>query len=85
MSIPDTIHQNNKFLEIHKSLKSLFKEKIKLEAEAIVKNMRGTNLEIIPMGQESYVIKMRKQSEKIQGKSIIVYLDKAKNLFSEST
>ncbi|NQY79134.1 MAG: hypothetical protein HRT47_02360 [Candidatus Caenarcaniphilales bacterium] len=83
MKIPEAIYANDRFQQLQSSLKPLFKEKLKLDTDSIKRNIRGTNIEVIPVSKESYVIKMRNQTNKIMDKNLIVYLDRAKNLFSD--
>lgn len=83
MKIPEEIYANDRFQDLQRSLKPLFKEKLKLDSESIQKNIRGTDIEVIPISKETYIIKMSKQTNKIMDKTLIAYLDKAKNLFSD--
>ncbi len=83
MKIPEAIYANDRFQQLQSSLKPLFKEKLKLDTDSIQRNIRGTNIEVIPVSKESYVIKMRNQTNKIMDKTLVAYLDRAKNLFSD--
>ena len=81
--IPEDLYSSNRFLELQASLEPFFKESFKLSEDEDSFNIRGTNIEIVRVSQDSYSLKMRNQSDKIMDKVILSYLDKAENLFSE--